>query len=119
MTELSERFCGHLYKLEGTVAVPCANPDEWASQFNSGDTVVSRTTVGRLVVSTVFTGIDYGDFDVFETVIFAADKTYWLWDRHLTWEEAVESHADAIAIALSLQEAGLDETTPALKTRHA
>lgn len=90
------------YILDGKVAVPTDNDDEWMKMFsNITDRVVERTETGRSTISTVFLGLDHS-FDeygepplLFETLVFGgplADEM----KRYSTWEEAEQGHAKMV-----------------------
>lgn len=92
------------YKLVNRQVIPI-NGDprnvviEWAKQFENDDRFVAQTTVGDLMVSTVFLGLDHSSFtgappELFETMVFnkdgeAHDQKQW---RCSTYEEAQAQH---------------------------
>jgi hypothetical protein len=96
------------YKLLGKVAVPCGQM-EWSRWFEHAGTerIVAKTTVGPMVVSTVFIGLDHnwqgGEPHLFETMIFdgtiGAGGEALDMDRCSTWGQAESMHAQAVAWA--------------------
>lgn len=90
------------YKLMGKLAVPVADPMEWARAFEDTHRIVAQTKIGGIFVSTVFLGLDSsfrenGPPLIFETMIFRGgdgDDTF----RCSSWEEAEKQHADAVAL---------------------
>ena len=75
------------YKLEGHEIVPCTI-DEWADFMESDERVVQQTTLGEVLVSTIFScdiGLHGGPGLPFETMIFGgvsdgAQRRYASWD---------------------------------------
>jgi hypothetical protein len=69
---------------------------EWAAFYEQTDSrKIARTVVGKVVISTVFLGIDHG-FDggkpvLFETMVFGIDDDE-LQYRYCTWDKAVKGH---------------------------
>jgi hypothetical protein len=54
---------------------------------------VALTVVGKVTVSTMFLGVDYGWGDkrlLFETMVFGGDDDHC--ERYSTWDEALEGH---------------------------
>jgi hypothetical protein len=79
---------------------------EWGLWFGRPGTqqarIVGRTTVGPLVVSTVFLGLDHGWLRegppiVFETMIFGGTDEYC--ERYATRAQAEAGHAEAVRLA--------------------
>jgi len=105
------------YKLdENKKVVPCT-VEEWARRFDQDDRVVGRTTIGSILVSTVFTGMDY-DFSgegppiLWETMIFRLERQLSDCDRCSgTWEDAEAMHARMVAKLIS-------NTTPNISIEH-
>lgn len=104
------------YKLQGRLVVPAEDVLDWARWFErstlDGSRIVAVTEVGPLRVSTITDGLDHGasiaslegrnpEPLVFETVVFGADAEGVLdyRDRYVTWAEAEEGHARAVAWA--------------------
>lgn len=90
------------FTLDGRTPVPC-DMATWEQMFADGDRRrIARTIVSeRIVVSTVFLGLDHlwGDGGpplVFETMAFidAAGEDC---QRTATWEEAEQAHRDMVA----------------------
>ena len=86
--------------------VPCASVEEWARAFEHSDRSVARTAMlgwprDKIVVSTVFLGIDhsFGGAEQlwFETMVFCnsfGDKDM---ERYATWNETVAGHKAMVA----------------------
>lgn len=98
------------YILEGKEPVEATNLLAWADWFETADTIVKRTTLGRKVlepyalppvtVSTVFLGLDRrfvggGPPLLFETMVFGGERDGAQW-RYSTWDEAVAGHDAAV-----------------------
>ncbi|MDX9974898.1 MAG: hypothetical protein RBU21_18060 [FCB group bacterium] len=80
-------------------AIPCRSAHEWGVWFATADRVVARDTVGEVVVSTVFLGIDHnfhgqGDPLLFETMVFLADGEPGRLRRYFIWGEAEQGHRE-------------------------
>ena len=80
--------------MDGKIPVKCDDLITWERWFETADRVVGKTFIGRLVVSTVFLGIDHsfglGEPILFETMVFEGHGEYQ--KRYSTWEEAEEGH---------------------------
>lgn len=84
--------------------IPCSDILEWGKWFeNSKNRLVAQTELpGKILISTVFLGIDHNFLSLgrpvlFETMIFADygwDHRYC--ERYCTWEEAELGHQKAI-----------------------
>lgn len=82
---------------------PVHEPDvlKWGLWFSTANRIVQKTTatvkvngqnVGRVDISTVFTGIQFGEEqDVFETVVFGGPLDQEC-DRCSTWQAAEKMH---------------------------
>ena len=83
------------YILSGHKAMPCDDLLKWAEWVETADRVVAQETVGKVVVSTVFLGLDYsfgnGPPLFFETMVLGGpiDQETKL---YTTWDEAVTGH---------------------------
>lgn len=91
------------YILDGKMPVKTNNIDEWARWYQTADRHVSRTEVDKVVVSTVFLGLDHNYSQVgppllFETMIFGGKHDDYQ-ERYSTWNEAEEGHRKACALA--------------------
>lgn len=91
-----------LYTLDGHQPVRCDHLMWWARWFESADRTVAKTTIGSVLVSTVFLGLDHswrdGDSpELFETMAFNADGADFAMERYATWEEAEAGHAAMVA----------------------
>src|SRR6185437_3643792 len=105
--ESGEVLMSYYYILRGKEVVPCGDVLEWGEWFQTAERHVAKTQVGPLTVSTVFLGLNHQFFGgaplLFETMIFGShagdeyDESYQ--DRYSTWDEAVEGHATAVAVA--------------------
>jgi hypothetical protein len=76
---------------------------EWGRFLQNRERVVDLTELpGRVVISTVFLGIDHGlgpgPPRLFETMIFNGPYDGWQ-ERCPTWDEAVALHRQACAVA--------------------
>lgn len=75
---------------------------EWARWFETANRTVEKTRHGDVEVSTVFLGLDHsfggGPPLIFETMIFGGPNDQYT-DRCTTWDEAVEMHQRACALA--------------------
>lgn len=95
------------YRLDGHRVVACADVLEWARWFETAteERTVAQTTVGSLMVSTVFIGLDSNPLGpvpvLFETKVFPAGR---YGERYATWEDAERGHqriVDTIRAELS------------------
>lgn len=78
---------------------------KWSKWFETADRVVRKTQIGDVLVSTVFLGINHGDFANplwFETMVFGGEHDGDCW-RYSNMSKAIEGHANA------LKEIGLGE----------
>jgi hypothetical protein len=80
--------------------------DRWAFTFEHHRRVVARETIGGVIVSTVFLGLDHsfgsGPPLIFETMVFDADESL-ICRRYSTWNEAVEGHHEIVMSCKALQ----------------
>lgn len=85
------------YILEDKTPVQVAGVKEWAEKFQ-GSSSVARDTFGKVLVSTVFLGLDHswtgGKPLLFETMIFGGKHDGYQ-TRCSTWDEAIEQHEEA------------------------
>lgn len=85
------------YILEDKTPVQVAGVKEWAEN-NQSNNSVARNTFGKVLVSTVFLGIDHswdgGEPILFETMIFGGKHDQYQ-TRCSTWDEAVIQHEEA------------------------
>jgi hypothetical protein len=84
------------YILDGKEPVEVSDVLTWATQFETADRAVKKTTLsGNVLVSTVFLGLDHqwGDGPplLFETMVFGGKHAQDQW-RYPTWDEATEGH---------------------------
>ena len=78
------------------------NLTKWGEWFSDNDSkrIVKQDTIGDVLVSTVFLGLDH-NFEggiplLYETMIFQKGKSRDYQDRYSTKEEALEGHERAI-----------------------
>jgi hypothetical protein len=100
-------FANSHFVLMGKLAVPEPDLFKWAAWYETANRHVAHTKVGKVLVSTVFLGLDHsfgrGLPLLFETMIFQAKdgKRDWhgeeCW-RCETWEQAEKQHKDAVAM---------------------
>lgn len=82
--------------------IPVEDDAGWYEWFEKGENrLVARTKVGRLMVSTVFTGYDHNFSDhgppiLFETMIFGGEPGYEPQWRCSTWTDALLMHDLAV-----------------------
>lgn len=85
------------YILKDKTPVQVADVREWAAK-HEGNSNVARDTFGKVLVSTVFLGIDHswdgGEPILFETMIFGGKHDQYQ-TRCSTWDEAVIQHEEA------------------------
>lgn len=79
---------------EGGVAEPAPSLIEWAEWAATHSTQIAEDWEGRVVVSTVFLGLNHRHFGdgppiLWETMIFGG--------RHNEWQQRYSSQADAVA----------------------
>ena len=91
---MSDRYISNYYTLEGRVAVKVA-PQALAGRPSQAERTVAKTTVGNVLVSTVFLIVDHqlGDGPplLFETMVFGGELDQEQ-ERCSTWEEAEVMH---------------------------
>ena len=83
------------YILKDKEAVPCELL-EWAKWFGTNDRTVAKNKFGKVLVSTVFIGLDHSlGIEsrplIFETMVFGGPLNQEM-DRYSTWNEAVAGH---------------------------
>lgn len=86
------------YILKDKTPVQVADVREWATNYE-GNRNVARDTFGKVIVSTVFLGLDHnyegkGEPILFETMIFGGKHDQYQ-TRCSTWDEAVIQHEEA------------------------
>lgn len=95
-------FIGMEYILDGVTPVQCPSVVDWAFWMETSEIHVAHSrwiTVGQVLisVSTVFLGLDYGDYQqrplLFETMIFIDGSSDGTQVRYTDWEHAAECHA--------------------------
>jgi len=89
--------CDICYILSGHTPIPENDVLKWALWMDSHDRIVKQTKpCPGVLVSTVFTGVDYGYFPehipvLFETMIFGGRHDQFI-ERYYTWDEAKRGH---------------------------
>ena len=93
------------YILEGKTPIKVGDALAWARAFEQSNRRVARDEVGKgkIVVSTVFLGLDHrfgneGPPQIFETMIFGGSHDQYQ-TRCSTWDEAERQHATALEMA--------------------
>ena len=91
------------YKLDGKMAVQCADLWDWAEWMQTGDNRVALDEIGGIRVSTVFLGLDHnwsrqGDPLLFETMVFMLDDEAGDMNRYFTWGEAEAGHKKIVEL---------------------
>lgn len=98
------------YKLdEFNNTIPCASSSEYCEweRLNPEKRRIGRDNIGRLLVSTVFLGLDhgyYGDILLFETMIFNGDGEELYQDRYTTYKDALEQHEEIVKTLMKKHE---------------
>jgi len=96
---------GYYYILDGKTPKQ-VGWEEYADFFENNNRVIEQTTVGDVMVSTVFLGIDHrhffevGEPILFETMIFGGDENDYQ-ERYTTYDEAVKGHHFACELAFA------------------
>lgn len=92
------------YILEDRNPVKVDNLLTWGRWMETEDRIVEKSTIGTIIVSTVFLGIDhsFGGTEplLFETMIFGG-KNDGYQERYSTWDEAVKGHSKTIKLVKS------------------
>lgn len=107
--EIHTAIDDHFYKLVDREPVRC-NLDEYARSMQmESSRIVRQSQINELLVSTIFTGIDYsfgsGEKRLFETMIFGMeDDIHPKW-QHATWDESVEKHDQIVKM---IESEGMD-----------
>jgi len=96
-----------MYILKNRQPIEVSNMEAWAQWTNDMNQepvgtgrIVAGTVVGKVMVSTVFTGIDTFNRALpllFETMIFGGEHDGYV-KRHATWEQAEEGHKVAVSL---------------------
>lgn len=85
------------YILDGKTPVQVSGVQEWATNYERNNSV-ARDTFGKVLVSTVFLGLDHswdgGKPLLFETMIFGGKHDQYQ-TRCSTWDEAIIQHEEA------------------------
>ena len=90
----------NIYMLKGKTPVECEDGLEWNKQLGSTDRRVGNYIKGKVIVSTVFLGIDHnfsnqGKPILFETMVFGGEFDGEQ-ERYCTWEEAEKGHKEMV-----------------------
>ncbi len=89
---------------------PVPEPDlmKWAKWLERSNRILARTPIGKVVVSTVFLGLDHSFFEkkpvLWETMIFGS-KLKGLVDyqvRYTSRNSAIKGHEDAVKFAKNM-----------------
>ena len=88
------------YILDGKDPIEVPDVLTWARWFETANTIVEITHIKRVMVSTVFLGLDYrfggeGPPLLFKTTIFGGKRDGAEW-HYSTWDEAVVGHKVAV-----------------------
>ena len=81
--------------------VPAEEPDlmKWATEFRGADRTVKKTTIGDILVSTVFLGLDHqwgeGPPLLYETMVFGGDFDE-ICERFSTRDGAILGHQQVV-----------------------
>lgn len=88
------------YILDGRTPRPC-DLMTWAQAFEKADRHIGNDTIGNVLVSTVFLGLDHsfgsGPPLLFETMIFGGEHDHYQ-DRCSSYDEAEAMHLKALAM---------------------
>ena len=86
---------GYYYILDGKTPVPVGDIKQWGQWFEKADRTVKKSTVEDMEISTVFLGMEHGEFEgqplLFETMIFSGEFNEEM-IRTTTWEKAERVH---------------------------
>lgn len=103
------------YILEGKTPTPIDDLLAWGEWMESADRQVALDEIDGITVSTVFLGLEHGDRNLFETMVFGGPIDG-EGARYQTWEQAEQGHAEMIAkVKAALQEEA--NSSPALPYR--
>jgi len=87
----------NFYILEGKTPIKC-DLLEWGQWFEKAERTVKKIYIGKVLISTVFLGLDYSfGFEgewlpiLFETMVFGGTLNGEM-ARYPTWEQAEEGH---------------------------
>lgn len=74
-------MAGGVYILKGKKPVPVEDYIEWAKWWETHDRAVAKTTIGNMLISTVFLGVDHnfsmrGKPILFETMVFIYGESH-------------------------------------------
>ncbi len=90
------------YILKGKKPVKIDDVEKWAEWVETAERQVAKGTYGKVVISTVFLGLDHnfgfgGKPLLFETMIFGGKHNEYQ-KRYSTWEEAEKGHIKALKL---------------------
>ncbi len=98
--EITTPIDNHFYKLVNQEPVRCSL-EEYAKYMQlESNRIIKQTEVKKLIVSTIFTGIDYSfglaEKKLFETIIFGLDEEIHPKWQYATWNDAIKKHHELI-----------------------
>ena len=90
------------YILQDRIPISCPDTLAWARWYKSADRIVAQHTIGRVLISTVFLGLDHnwsekGPPLLFETAMREGDHKWMVMERYSTWERALEGHREYVS----------------------
>jgi len=98
--EISTPIDNHFYKLVNQEPVPCSLEEYAKNMQVESNRIIKQTEIKELLVSTIFTGIDYSfgsaEKKLFETIIFGLDEEIHPKWQNATWNSAIEKHHELI-----------------------
>lgn len=98
LEEINTPIDNHFYQLVDKEPVRCTFAEYAQNMQSESNRIVMQTQINALLISTIFTGIDYsfgtGEKRLFETMIFGMDNDIHPKWQHATWQEATEKHQE-------------------------
>ncbi len=86
----------HFYQLINHEPVRCTLAEYAQNMQLESNRIVAQDEIKGLLVSTVFTGIDYsfgsGEKRLFETIVFGMEEDIHPKWQHATWNDSLEKH---------------------------
>jgi hypothetical protein len=99
-----ENAMREFYILDKKRVVKSKDVSDWANKMNTIDRIVKQTTIGFVLVSTVFLGVNIaasGPPLLFETRVFGGKHDEYQ-RKYSTWSEAVKGHSEVCKIVFKL-----------------